>query len=61
MTILYSCIASGPVILCSDQKGVGNFEDVARSMLAKIPTAADMKTTYESDKYANKCKIKLII
>lgn len=57
MTILYSCVASGPVILCSDQKGVGNFEDVARNMLHKIPTSLDMKTTYESDNYMFHCLV----
>ncbi|CAH1794407.1 unnamed protein product [Owenia fusiformis] len=57
MTIVYSCIARGAVILCSHQIGSGSFESVASDMLRNIPTRSDTKTTYTSDNYLFHCII----
>lgn len=46
MTIIFSGIARGSVLLCSSQTGAGNFEDVMKSMLSNIPTSSDGKRTY---------------
>jgi len=49
MTILYSLISRGAVVLCSHKNGEGNFVEAVRKILPNIPTKADAKTTYTSD------------
>ncbi|KAL5017882.1 hypothetical protein ScPMuIL_003604 [Solemya velum] len=57
MTIVYSCIARGKVILCSHQIGSGSFEHVVESMLRNVATQNDGKITYTSDSYMFHCII----
>ncbi|PVD39465.1 hypothetical protein C0Q70_02096 [Pomacea canaliculata] len=57
MTIIFSGIARGSVLLCSSQTGAGNFEDVMKSMLSNIPTSSDGKRTYTAHSYDFHCLI----
>ena len=50
MTIIYSCIARGTTVLCSDQTGAGAFSDTIHSMLSNIPSREDGKRTYTAHK-----------
>ena len=50
MTIQYSCIARGTVVLCSHQEQAGNFANTVSHMLPNISGASNGKTTYTSDK-----------
>ncbi|XP_064631577.1 vesicle-associated membrane protein 7-like [Lineus longissimus] len=49
MTIVFSCIARGPTILCSHSSSYGNYDEVARSMLPNIPTRNDHRKSYSSN------------
>jgi len=51
MTILYSAIAKGTIILVSHQEGNENFENLTESMLKNIPSEQSTKITYTSDNY----------
>jgi hypothetical protein len=51
MTILYSCIARGTTILCSQSNAGTSFENEVTSMLPNIPTRNDGKTTYTSNRW----------
>ena len=51
MTIIYSCIARGTTVLCSNQAGPGSFGDTIQSMLSNIPSSSDGKRTYTAHKW----------
>ncbi|CAL1527435.1 unnamed protein product [Lymnaea stagnalis] len=57
MTILYSCVARGTNVLCSNQTGNGNFPETLHSMLPNIPTQNDGKKTYTSNNFEFHCLI----
>ncbi|XP_005092540.1 vesicle-associated membrane protein 7 [Aplysia californica] len=57
MTILYSCVARGTTVLCSNQSGAGNFPETIQSMLPNIPSRSDGKKTYTSNNYEFHCLI----
>ncbi|XP_071132535.1 vesicle-associated membrane protein 7-like [Mytilus edulis] len=57
MTILYSCVARGTTILCSQANAGGSFENEVTSMLPNIPTRNDGKTTYKSSSYLYHCVV----
>lgn len=46
MTIIYSCIARGTTVLCSNHAGPGLFGDTMQAMLGNISTSSDGKRTY---------------
>lgn len=50
MTILYSCISRGSIILCSHQNGGGDFATAAGTLLPQMARTAG-KSTYNSDRY----------
>lgn len=50
MPLHYSVISCGDTILCSEQIGAGNFNEVVKSMLPNISTRSDARTTYTSNK-----------
>ena len=51
MTIIYSCLARGTTVLCSNQSGAGSFSDTIQSMLSNIPSSGDGKRTYTANKW----------
>ncbi|XP_041363946.1 vesicle-associated membrane protein 7-like [Gigantopelta aegis] len=57
MTIQYSCITRGTIVLCSHQAESGNFQTTVSHILPNIPTSSNAKTTYTSDNYCFHCII----
>ncbi|XP_014670529.1 PREDICTED: vesicle-associated membrane protein 7-like [Priapulus caudatus] len=51
MTIDYSLIARGEVIIVSHQIGSGNYHSIAESMLPNIPLNVNTKITYTSESF----------
>ncbi|KAK7111258.1 vesicle-associated membrane protein 7-like [Littorina saxatilis] len=57
MTIIYSCVARGTTVLCSNQTGNGTFSDTIKSMLNNIPSSGDGKRTYTAHNNDYHCLI----
>ncbi|XP_076453479.1 vesicle-associated membrane protein 7-like [Babylonia areolata] len=57
MTIVYSCIARGTNVLCSNQTGAGSYSSTIQSMLGNIPSTSDGKRTYSANNNDYHCLI----
>jgi len=51
MPIIYSIVARGKVVLAEVSTAKGNFDQVTRRILEKIPTTADSKMSYVYDRH----------
>ena len=49
MPIVYSLISRGATVLCNSRTVEGDFSNLQASILPKIPTQNDAKTTYTSN------------
>lgn len=51
MPIIYCVVARGTVVLAEYATAKGNFDQVARKILEKIPSQADSKMSYVYERY----------
>lgn len=57
MTILYSCVARGTTVLCSDQPGGSSYSVTIGNMLDNISHATDLKKTFTAQNNDYHCLI----